>query len=174
MPSANPRPGSVALPFPLWLETHVQASPEAAPRLVDALAGGESDTGVAGLVEVLAVGLVQQVVDAGAELEVLAHAVGRVEREHAEAAAFVEVLAGHVALPLGHPVLRRHHTPQARRAPVAAFVGQAQAGFQWRDLRHGTLVGGVFTPGVGQAGLGFPVVGLLVAYALSGIVCASI
>src|SRR5690606_24672894 len=50
----------------------------------------------------------------------------------------------------------------------AALVAEAEADFQRRNLRHGALVGGVFTPGVGQAGVGLPVVGQLVAAAEFG------
>ncbi len=116
----------------------------------------------------LAVGLVQQVVDARTELEVLVQPVGAVDRQHAEAGALVEVLADHRALVLCDPTLRGDHAPEATGAPVVSLVGQAQTSFQWRDLRHGTIVAAVLAPGIGQARITLPVAGETVAGAHLG------
>ncbi|MNM92379.1 hypothetical protein D3C81_1047110 [compost metagenome] len=83
----------------------------------------------------LGVGFVEQVVDPCAELEVVVHLVGAVQREHAEAGALVIVLADDVPLVFGNAVLRRHQPPQCADAPHVAAVGQAQAAFQGRHLR---------------------------------------
>src|SRR3546814_15605446 len=81
----------------------------------------------------LAVGLVQQVVEARTELEVLVQPVGAVDRQQAEAGALVEALAEHCALVLCDPTLRGDHAPEASGAPVVSLVGQDQKHLQWRN-----------------------------------------
>lgn len=123
----------------------VDLGPEGTPWLVDRLriTGRSSRSRRCRQVQVLGVGLVEQVVDAGTELDVLAHAVGAVEREHAEACAFLVVLAHHVAGTLGDAVLRRDQAPQRTGAPGIAAVGQAQAAFQRRHLRQRLAIAAV-------------------------------
>lgn len=71
-------------------EVEIDLGPERAAWLVDAGFGGETKACVAGQVEVLGVVLVEQVIHTGAELDLLADALGAVEREHAETGAVAE------------------------------------------------------------------------------------
>lgn len=66
----------------MLLEAHVHLGPERAPRFLDGLrvAGRVAEPRVAGQVQVLGVGLAEQVVDAGADLEVFIDAVRAVQR----------------------------------------------------------------------------------------------
>ena len=110
----------------------------------------------------LGISLAEQVVDPGADLEVLVDAVCRVQREHAEAATLVVVLADHVAFVWIDTVLRRDHPPQRTSAPIVFAVGQAQARVQRWHLWQGLAVAAVLAPGIGEAGVGFPVLAQLV------------
>ena len=113
----------------------------------------------------LAVGLVQDVIQTSAQLDVFIHLVGGVGGKHAEAGAFGKVFAHHVAFVDRHAVLAADQTPQAGAAPVAVLIGQPQARLQRRDLRQRAAIAGVFAPGVGQAGVGFPVLAQLITHA---------
>src|SRR5690606_25963380 len=124
--------------------------------------------GVAGQVEVFGVGFVEQVVDAGADGELVVDAVGGVEGEDAEAVAVAEVAADHVAFVVGGAVLGGDQPPEGAGAPVALFVGGGEAGFQRRHLRQRFAVVAVAAPGVGEGGVAAEVVGEAVAGAEFG------
>ncbi len=110
----------------------------------------------------LGVGFAEQVVDAGADLEVFIDAVRGVQREHTKAGALVEVLADHIAFVLVDTVLRRDHSPQGAGAPVVLAVRQAEPCIQRRHLWQCLAVAAVLAPGIGERGVGLPVLGQLV------------
>lgn len=97
-------------------------------------------------VEVFAVGLVQDVIQTGAQLDVFIHLVGGIGGKHTEAGAFGKVFAYHVAFVDRHAVLAADQTPQPGAAPVAVLIGEPQTRLQRRDLRQRPAVAGVFAP----------------------------
>src|SRR5690606_8504698 len=74
-------------------EAHIHPRPQGPPRYVEPLAGRQPYPGVAQLIEVFAVGLVEQVVHPRAELEMLIEEICPVDGQQTEAGALVEVPA---------------------------------------------------------------------------------
>ena len=72
------------------------------------------EVGAAGQIQVLAVGTVEQVVDARAELQLRTEAVSSVEREGGEAGTRPQVLRDHIALAICDTMLVGHRAQQRR------------------------------------------------------------
>src|SRR5690606_14412196 len=116
-------------------EAHIHPRPQGPPRFVEPLAGRQPYPGVAQLIEVFAVGLVEQVVHTPAEPEMLIEAICPVDRQQTEPGALVEVPAGHVAPAFRDPGLRSDYPPEAADTDVVPLPGQSQPSFQRRHLR---------------------------------------
>ncbi|MNE17332.1 hypothetical protein D3C80_1103080 [compost metagenome] len=71
----------------------------------------------------LAVGFVEDVIQAGAEFDLRSDLVGHIGGKHAKARTVGKVFTHHVTLIDRHTVLATDQTPKAGAAPVATFVG---------------------------------------------------
>src|SRR5690554_7688207 len=78
-PRRVPRRRSAGALHPLTSEAEVHLGPQRPSRLVDPCIGRETEAAVAGQVQMLGVGLVQQVVDTDAGGHCLIEAVGRIQ-----------------------------------------------------------------------------------------------
>src|SRR5690606_20333157 len=79
-------------------EADIQLGPQRATRLVDAGLGGEAETAITGQVEMLRVGLVEQVIHPDTARHLGTEAVGRIDRQHTETGRIAKVPAGDVTL----------------------------------------------------------------------------
>ena len=61
-----------------------------------------------GQVQMLAVGAIEHVVDAGRELQLVAETIAGIQRKRGEARTASKIATHHVALVQRHPILRRH------------------------------------------------------------------
>lgn len=95
--------------------------------------------------------------------KVLVHAVSGIGGNHGKTGAAVKIFAHHITFINRHPMLATDQTYQPGTAPVTTFPGQSQTGFEGRHLRKGFTIFRVPAPGIGQTGVGFPVVGQLIA-----------
>jgi len=134
------------------LELVAALQPEGAPRLRDVSAGRDAERGDGGLavVDELGVGLVEEVVHAEGERQVLVGTVGEAEREDAEAARGAVVRARDAAVAPMIAVLLADEPPDRICLRLLVAVLRRQIRLQWGDLREWGIVRAVVAARVGE------------------------
>ncbi|MNP48178.1 hypothetical protein D3C76_1422820 [compost metagenome] len=109
-------------PHSTWLEGDIHLGPQGAARFIDRRIRRIAEGTVTCQIQVFAVGFIENVIQAGAELDVRVHLVSYIGGQHAKTRAVGKVFTDHVALIDGYAVLAADQTPKAGTAPVPTLV----------------------------------------------------